>query len=108
MPLPIAELIERISQAESECLAAISACRNAVELTDVDNKFLSKKGILSELLKSLRDVAAEDRPKVGARANEAKLKLEAAMTGRRESFEEAVLREKLQSERIDYSMPARK
>ena len=106
--MDLAKLIGSIAEVESECLRAIEQARSAAELTEVDNKFLSKKGALSELLKALRDVAPGDRPKVGARANEAKTKLEAALNAKREGFDGAALLEKLEKERIDFTLPARR
>jgi phenylalanyl-tRNA synthetase alpha chain len=102
------KLIARIDEVEQECLAAVSAVKTSAELTEVDNKYLSKKGELSEVLKALKDVSPADRPKVGARANEAKAKLEVVIKVRREKFEDAALNSKLESERIDISLPARK
>jgi len=104
----LSQLIGRIAEVETECLRAIEEARSVADLTAVDNKYLSKKGALSELLKALRDVSPEDRPKVGARANEAKTKLEAAMNGKRTTLEDQALNLKLEAERIDFSLPARR
>lgn len=101
-------LIARIGEVEQECARAIEQSRSASELTEVDNKFLSKKGALSELLKALKDVSPADRPKVGARANEAKKKLEDAISARRAKFDEKALSARLEAERIDFTLPARK
>ncbi|MEW6057645.1 MAG: phenylalanine--tRNA ligase subunit alpha [Bdellovibrionota bacterium] len=101
-------MIEQIAGVESECLSAIARAQSAAELIEVENKFLSKKGNLSELLKALRDVAPADRPKVGARANEAKTKLEQAITTKKEQFESVALQTKLEKERVDFSLPSRR
>ncbi|MBI3542629.1 MAG: phenylalanine--tRNA ligase subunit alpha [Deltaproteobacteria bacterium] len=97
-----------MGEVETECLRAIAEARSAAELVEVDNKFLSKKGALSELLKALRDVSAADRPKVGARANEAKTKLEAALVAKRDGFENEALASRLEKERVDFTLPARR
>jgi phenylalanyl-tRNA synthetase alpha chain len=104
----LSELISRIAGVESEGLRAIEGARSAAELVEADNKYLSKKGLLSELLKALRDVAPGDRPKVGARANEAKTKLEGALSVKREGFENEALNKRLEAERIDITLPARR
>jgi phenylalanyl-tRNA synthetase alpha chain len=104
----VADLIAQIATVEAECLNAIAQARSASELVEVDNKYLSKRGALSELLKALRDVAPADRPKVGARANEAKTKLEAALADKRGRFEAEALNAKLETERVDVTLPARK
>lgn len=102
------DLISRIAEVQKECLRAIENARNASELTEVDNQYLSKRGALSELLKGLRDVKPEERPRVGAAVNEAKSKLETALLGKRASFDEQALIEKLEKERVDITLPARK
>lgn len=106
--MDLAKLIGRIDEVEAECLRAIAQASSALELVEVDNKFLSKKGALSELLKALRDVLPADRPKVGARANEAKAKLEEALGAKRSQFERQALTAKLEQERVDVTLPARK
>jgi phenylalanyl-tRNA synthetase alpha chain len=63
---------------------------------------------LSELLKGLRDVPPADRPKIGAAVNQAKAKLEEKIAACRGVFHSAALLEKLQSEQIDFTLPARK
>src|SRR5581483_2169261 len=102
------DLINRISEVEKTCLSAIQQASNAAELEAVENQYLSKKGLLSECLKALRDVDASERPKIGARANEAKSKLEEEIGKKRSQFENALLNEKLKSEKIDYSLPSTK
>ena len=102
------DLIARIAEVEVECLKAIVACRTEADLTEVDNKFLSKKGALSECLKALKDTPPSDRPKVGARANEAKAKCESAINELKSKFGNASLNAKLQNERIDVTLPSRK
>lgn len=106
--MDLAKLIGRIGEVESECMRAIEQARSSAELVEVDNKYLSKKGELSELLKALRDVAPADRPKVGARANEAKTKLEGALNAKRAQFEAQQLAQRLEKERVDVTLPARK
>ncbi|NUM89187.1 MAG: phenylalanine--tRNA ligase subunit alpha, partial [Bdellovibrionales bacterium] len=52
-------------------------------------KFLGKKGELSEVLKGLKDVSPEERPRIGGRANELRDALESAMGGKQAELEEA-------------------
>ena len=49
------------------------------KLNDVRVNFLGKKGQLTSVLKSMKDVAPEDRPKVGQMVNEARAKIETMM-----------------------------
>lgn len=101
-------LLKKIDEVEFQALEALKTASNEEELTQIDNEFLSKKGKLSDLLKTLKDIDPQDRPKVGARVNEVKKKLEEAFLKKQEYFKEKTLQEKLSQERIDVTLPARK
>ena len=101
-------LINQIDLLEVEGLKQIDSVSDLSSLVEIELKFLSKKGDLSLLLRGLKDVDATERPRVGARANEVKVKLETAFAARREIFESAALAKKLESQRIDWSLPARR
>lgn len=102
------ELLSRIEELENECLQSISNAKSSEELQEVDNRFLSKKGLFSECLKALRDVPNEERPKVGAKANEAKTRIEQALNVKRSSFADQALNAQLEAEKIDPTLPALK
>jgi phenylalanyl-tRNA synthetase alpha chain len=63
---------EKIEQIRQQALAAIEDAAGIDKLNDVKVAFLGKKGQLSSLLKGMKDVAPEDRPKVGQMVNEAR------------------------------------
>ena len=56
---------ERLQNIKDEALKAIEAADMPEKLNDVRVKFLGKKGELTAVLKGMKDVAPEDRPKVG-------------------------------------------
>ena len=56
---------ERLQSIRDEALKAIESADMPEKLNDVRVKFLGKKGELTAVLKGMKDVAAEDRPKVG-------------------------------------------
>ena len=70
---------EKIEQIRQQALAAIEDAAGIDKLNDVKVAFLGKKGQLSSLLKGMKDVAPEDRPKVGQMVNEARAGIEAKM-----------------------------
>jgi phenylalanyl-tRNA synthetase alpha chain len=83
----------QISDILQEALTAVASAASAPELEAVDNKYLSRKnGLITSILKSLKDLPVEERRALGAAANDARAKLEQAIS-------EA--RERLQSSRID-------
>ena len=58
---------EKLQSIKDEALRAIEAADVPEKLNDVRVKFLGKKGELTAVLKSMKDVAPEERPKVGHR-----------------------------------------
>lgn len=102
------QLLGQIENIEKQALAGIESATNLSELDAVDLRFLSKKGELSSVMKGLKDVAPGDRPQIGAKANEAKSRIEVAFTSKKSVFETQALEEKLSKERIDWSLPSRK
>ena len=79
---------EKIEQIRQQALAAIEDAAGIDKLNDVKVAFLGKKGQLSSLLKGMKDVAPEDRPKVGQMVNEARAKIESSLEEKKAAFEQ--------------------
>ena len=99
------ELIKKI-QIEAE--KKIEEIKDSKELQELKVKVLGKKSELSESLKKLKDLAPEERKKVGALVNTAKKKLEEKIKDVEEKFERKNLEEKLEKEAIDITLPSKK
>ena len=56
---------EKLLKLQQEALEKLSQIKNEDILEKFRQEYLGKKGELTEVLKGMRDVAAEDRPKVG-------------------------------------------
>ena len=78
---------EKIEQIRQQALAAIEDAAGMDKLNDVKVAFLGKKGQLSSLLKGMKDVAPEDRPKVGQMVNEARAGIEEKMEEKRTAIQ---------------------
>jgi phenylalanyl-tRNA synthetase alpha chain len=87
--------------------AEFSACTDAAALEDVKARYLGKGGKVTELLKSLGKLPAAERPAAGARINEAKKTLEAALDARRDELANAKLAKVLAADALDVSLPGR-
>ena len=70
--------------------------------------FLEKKGELTAVLKGMKEVAAEDRPKVGQWVNETRAQIEKYLEDTKGKLEAALMEEKLKTEVIDVTLPAKK
>ena len=79
----------------------------AAELDEVRVKYLGKQGVLTDQLKGLGKLSKEERPEAGRLINEAKGEVQAALEARREALRESDLQERLESERIDVTLPGR-
>ena len=78
---------ERLQNIKDEALKAIEAADMPEKLNDVRVKFLGKKGELTAVLKGMKDVAPEDRPKVGQMVNETRAAIEAVLEENKEKIE---------------------
>jgi phenylalanyl-tRNA synthetase alpha chain len=90
-----------------EALAAVAACADLAALDEARVHWLGKKGVLTEQLKALGALPAAVRPAAGARINEAKEQLQAAIEARRTTLERADIERRLAGGRIDVTLPGR-
>ena len=96
---------EKLTKILEDALGQIDRTEQLEHLNDVKVAFLGKKGELTSVLKSMKDVAPEDRPKVGQLVNEARAKIETRLEEKRAAFEKAIQEEKIKSETIDVTLP---
>ncbi|MFL6547320.1 MAG: phenylalanine--tRNA ligase subunit alpha [Povalibacter sp.] len=88
-------------------LAEISRSASIEDLEAIRVRLLGKKGEITEQLKSLGAMPADVRKTAGAKINEAKGQLTAALEQRREALEAQKLTQQLASETIDVTLPGR-
>jgi phenylalanyl-tRNA synthetase alpha chain len=88
-------------------LAEFAACGDPAALENSKARYLGKAGALTDLLKSLGKLPATERPEAGARINKAKIRLEAALSARREALAESRQAAQLAGEALDVSLPGR-
>ena len=97
------DLVEKaksaIEQIENKSLAT---------LDEIRVEYFGKKGHFTQLMQELRNVAAEERPAMGAKINEAKQAALDFLNAKKAEWEQAELNAKLEKERIDVSLPGRK
>lgn len=96
-----------LEQIVSEARSALSGVSSLVDLEQVKSLFLGKSGSLTEQLKQLGKLSAEERPAAGAAINQAKQAVEALVAERREALLAAEQALKLASETIDVTLPGR-
>lgn len=92
-----------VEQAQSDFVAA----SDVAALENAKAKYLGKTGQITEQMKSLGQLAPEERKARGAVINEAKQQIEAALTARRDALANAQMQARLNAEAIDVTLPGR-
>ncbi|MCU1805352.1 phenylalanine--tRNA ligase subunit alpha [Cytobacillus firmus] len=98
---------ERLKELQTEALEKISTAADLKELNDIRVSYLGKKGPITEVLKGMGKLSAEERPKMGALANEVRDSIAAGIEKKQKHLEEAAVQEKLAAEKIDVTLPGR-
>lgn len=96
---------EKISELYNSALEAIRTVKDKKSLDEIRVKYLGKSGSVTQLLKGMRDVAPEERPKIGQLVNDLRGKIEAIIQAKEEERKKDELANALTSERIDVTMP---
>ncbi|MCB5188056.1 phenylalanine--tRNA ligase subunit alpha [Methylobacillus caricis] len=91
----------------SEARCDFSACGNIADLEQAKARYLGKSGSLTEALKGLGKLSAEERPAAGAAINVVKQQVEAALKEKRDAILLAEQERQLASESLDVTLPAR-
>ena len=99
---------EKLNAIREQALEKIHSCDTLDALNDIRVFYLGKKGELTNVLKSLKDVAAEERPMVGQLVNDARTKIEEVLEEKKTAFARAMREAKMKSETIDVTLPAKK
>ncbi len=99
---------EKLEAIKEEALRQIEASEALEQLNEIRVAYLGKKGELTAVLKSMKDVAPEDRPKVGQMVNETRAIIEEKLEETRAALAKKAREEQLKLEVIDVTLPAKK
>ncbi|WP_330541927.1 phenylalanine--tRNA ligase subunit alpha [Butyrivibrio sp. X503] len=99
---------EQLDKIREEALKQIKESDGLEKLNEIRVNILGKKGELTSILKSMKDVAPEDRPKVGQLVNETREAIEKVLEETKNKMEAAARDAKLKAEVIDVTLPAKK
>lgn len=101
------DLKSKLEELASSSLEKIEEIEEIQEIEQLRVNLLGKKGQLTDLLKSMRDLEASERPIIGKLANEIRDDLTTKITSKKEELEEIALDEQLKAETIDVTLPGR-
>lgn len=95
------ELQDILTNAENQ----VSEVTDKQELVQVSATFLGKNGVLSGLMKNLRNLANEKKREVGEQLNILRDKLTKLVKDREQAIEDAILNKKIEKEKVDVTIP---
>ena len=99
---------EKLQKIKEEAMKSIEQSDDLLKLNDVRVAVLGKKGELTAVLKSMKDVLPKDRPAFGQLVNEVRSEIETKLEEAKAALEAKELELRLQHEVIDVTLPAKK
>ena len=97
---------DKLQQIREKAIAEIEGSDGLERLNEVRQAVLGKKGELTAVLKGMKDVAPEDRPKVGQWVNDTRSAIETVLEEKMKILEADALKKRYEAEKIDVTMPA--
>ncbi|MBK5442870.1 MULTISPECIES: phenylalanine--tRNA ligase subunit alpha [unclassified Peribacillus] len=98
---------ERLIELQEEALQKVAAASELKELNEVRVSYLGKKGPITEVLRGMGKLSAEERPKIGALANDVREAIASKIEEKQKALETAAVNAKLATETIDVTLPGR-
>ncbi len=99
--------MQNLEQILPQAQRDFAACDTIQDLEQAKSRYLGKSGLLTEQLKGLGKLSAEERPAAGAAINVVKQGVEDALKARRDAILNAEQAKQLANESIDVTLPAR-
>ena len=99
---------EKLEALRRQALEELEKLTLPKELEDFRVRVMGKKGPLTELLRGMGSLPAEERPKMGQLVNELRATLEAALKERESAVQAALKEKRLREERLDITLPGKK
>lgn len=96
---------ERLLELQEEALQKVAAASELKELNEVRVAYLGKKGPITEVLRGMGKLSAEERPKIGALANDVREAIATKIEEKQKALETAAVNAKLATETIDVTLP---
>jgi phenylalanyl-tRNA synthetase alpha chain len=105
MTTSLADLESELQSLQKESQQEIAAGDNLGKLEELRVEYFGKKGKLSQILRGMGKLSPEDRPKIGALANEIKEELQTLLENRQTELQQLKIQAQLLEETLDVTMP---
>ena len=101
------DLFDRINKIKEEGLNEIKQAENQKMLDKIRVELMGRKSELTEILHSMKDIAPENRPKVGQEVNQVRDLFQKQLDEAKNNFLQTLIAKKLEEEKIDVTLPGR-
>ncbi|MCZ6469450.1 MAG: phenylalanine--tRNA ligase subunit alpha [Candidatus Dadabacteria bacterium] len=98
---------EKLEDLKNQAQTELEQVSDEVSLQNLKAKFVGRKGVITEITKSMKDVSSEDRPKMGMLINEVKTYIEALFDEKSNYIKEEKKKRAIAEEKIDVTLPGR-
>ncbi|MEW6442714.1 MAG: phenylalanine--tRNA ligase subunit alpha [bacterium] len=99
---------DQLLSLREEALRALAAASSEQQIEEIRVKYLGRKGRLTELLRGVKFLPAEERPAVGQVANTVKEGLAREIEAHQQRIREAATLKRISEERVDVTLPGRR
>ncbi|MGX8851361.1 phenylalanine--tRNA ligase subunit alpha [Amedibacillus sp. YH-ame10] len=93
---------------KEEGLSKIASCKDVNELQQLRVLYLGKKGPIQEVMKSMKDLSAQERPAFGQMVNDVKTLIGSAIEERKAILEVEEMNQRIENEKIDITLDGQK
>ena len=98
---------KKIEELKLKALQSIDSIVSIKELEDIKVKYLGKKGEITSILQTLKDLSNEEKKEIGKIINDAKSSIEESFRKKQSILNDLILSKKLESESIDVTLPSK-
>jgi len=98
---------EKLQELKNQALSELEQVSDEVSLQNLKAKFVGRKGGITEIVKSMKDVLPQDRPKMGMLINEVKTFVETLFEEKSNQIKEDKRKRAIAEEKIDVTLPGR-
>jgi len=100
-------MLNKLMNLKQEALLELDTVDGGQSLQEMKVKYLGKKGALTEVLRGMGSLSAEERPIIGQAANDVRSAIEAVFASKEAQYDQEETKSRLMSETIDVTLPGR-
>lgn len=101
------QLLNSIADIRKAAEAELAAVRSLDEATACKVKYLGKKGLVTSVLQQMRDLTADERPRIGQEVNKLKSQLEGLLDDMQKRLTDSLISVAVQGAEVDVTLPGR-